>query len=389
MLNRQQSAARHRPAMAPPPIQTVGQPLRANVMGETMNSPLVQPTPPSQRDSPSATRSPAFPTQVTGPSTTDLQPRQQFAQQRSMQPMPQTAFQPQQPQQQQQQQRAHHRSMSGHTMSQPYSRRGMHVPVSQVQANYYPTSFQKHYDQLGKSTPIHPFQFLLGSSVRPRLNPLVQTRSMTLKLTCLTTLTATTWIQIASFPISGCRHRQEVAAEWQCKRLHQRLLPRQAMQGDKYHPSPSIMILCLMLTHLGCLRRCIFRTLLEDCRRREGDVVLSIPVYLCGLSFVRSFLICVCQKVFEHVSAGVMAGLNVQQSWRLRLVRIREMVLKALIYCEWIFQGARNGSGNQSPSSLSPPYFSCRYSFALIISSRPLPRRTGVTVTRSLLAVCT
>ncbi|KAK5938783.1 hypothetical protein PMZ80_008975 [Knufia obscura] len=147
MMNRQRSAARQRPAMAPPPIQTVGQ-TRANAMGDTVNSPLVQPTPPSQHSSPSTTRSPGFPMQGIASPSTDLQPRQQYPQQRKMQPMPQAAFQ--QPQQQQQQ-RSHSRSMSAHTMGQPYSRRSMHVPVSQTQANYYPTSFQKHYDQLGNT----------------------------------------------------------------------------------------------------------------------------------------------------------------------------------------------------------------------------------------------
>ena len=334
-MNRQQSAARQRPAMAPPPIQTVGQPPRANVLGETMNSPLVQPTPPSQLSSPSTTRSPGFSMQGMASPTADLQPRQQYPQQRQMRPLPHSTFQQQQ-QQQQQQQRAHNRSISTHAMGQPYSRRSMHIPASQAQANYYPTSFQKHYDQLGKSTPSHLFQFLSGGYVRPRLNPLVQTRSMTLKLTCLTTLTATTWIRTVSFPISGCRPNLEVVLEWEYKRLHQRLLPQQATQADSCPLCPSTMILCWMPTHLDCLHRCIFRILLGACHLKEGNFAmgaLSSPPQRSG---VFMSLFCICQEAIRQISGGVMEKLIVWRSWRSKILWKVSDTRKAanmLFYC--------------------------------------------------------
>ncbi|KAJ9651989.1 hypothetical protein H2198_008768 [Neophaeococcomyces mojaviensis] len=147
MLNRQQSV-RQRPVMAPPPIQTVNQAPRSSIMGDSLNSPNVQPTPPSQHSSPSTTRSPGFPLQGMTSPTADVQqrqPLQQFSQHRQVQPMPHNAFQ--------QQARQHNRSMSANTVGQSYRNSRMQAPAPQVQANYYPTSFQKHYDQLGKSTP--------------------------------------------------------------------------------------------------------------------------------------------------------------------------------------------------------------------------------------------
>jgi len=313
MLNRQQSAARQRPAMAPPPIQTVGQSPRLNVLGEPMNSPRGQPTPPSQRSSPSTTRSPGFPMQGMASPTTDLHPRHQYSQQRQMQPMPQGGFQ-------QQQQRGHNRSVSAHNMGQSYPRRSIHIPVSQTQANYYPTSFQKHYDQLGKSTPIHPFQFLLGSCVRPRLNPLVQTRSMTLKLICLTMSTATTWIQIASFQISDCRRKPEVALGLECKRHHQRQPLRQAMQVDRYPRIHSNMTPCLMQILLGFLHRCTFRILMVGFKLREGDVAPSISLGGPGRALVLILITYVYTKVVLLFSEGAMAGFKSNKGWWWRKV---------------------------------------------------------------------
>ena len=253
MLNRQHSR-QHRAQMAPPPIQTANQPSRASLIGETMNSPLGQPTPPSQRSSPSTTRSPGFPLQGLASPTAEMAPQQQFPRQRQMQPMPQ---------QFQQQQRAHNRSLSANTIGHPYSRRSMHVPISQTQTQYYPTSFQKHYDQLGKFSPFHPSHFLSGSCVRPRLSPLVQTRSMTLKLICLTTWTAMMWIQIASFQTSDC-HLKMADTDWVCKHLHLRQLQQLAMQAANCHLSLSTMIQCLMRIHLVLALLCIFRILLVD-----------------------------------------------------------------------------------------------------------------------------
>lgn len=257
--------------------------------------------------------------------TTDLQPRQQYPQQRQMQPMPQSAFQ-------QQQQRAHNRSMSAHSMGQPYPRRSMHVPVSQTQAAYYPTSFQKHYDQLGKSTPILPFQFLLGSFVRPRLNPLVQTRSMTLKLICLTTSTATMWIQIASFPISGCHRKQEAVLGWGCRRLHQRLLLRQAMQAVTCPLSLLITTLCLMQIRSDFQHRCISRIPMVGYSRREGDFALAAIPQNVERSIVRMAIRCIISKVVNLISEGVMAGFYFRMSVRAGLLKTRRTVVKALSY---------------------------------------------------------
>lgn len=252
MLNRQQSV-RQRPVMAPPPIQTVNQAPRSSIMGDSLNSPNVQPTPPSQHSSPSTTRSPGFPLQGMTSPTADVQqrqPLQQFSQHRQVQPMPHNAFQ--------QQARQHNRSMSANTVGQSYRNSRMQAPAPQVQANYYPTSFQKHYDQLGKSTPTFPLPQPSGSFVRPRLNPLVQTRSTTHKLICLTTSTATMWMLTASFQTSGCLHRLGCTRGWGCRPLHR---PRQAPRATpettypRYH---SIMTRCLMLIRSASAHLCTF-----------------------------------------------------------------------------------------------------------------------------------
>lgn len=260
MINRQQNAQR-RSQMAPPPIQTVNQPPRSNMMAEPVNSPLTQPTPPSQRSSPSTTRSPGYPLGGMASPTADMQPRQ-FPQQRQMQPMPQQfGHGPH---------RGHNRSMSAHTVGQPYPRRSMHIPMSQAQTPYYPTSFQKHYDQLGKSTSLHPFLLLLGSFVRPRLISFVQTRNMMHKLICWTTLTAKTLIQTASYRISGCRPKPAVMQELVCKPHLQQQPPRRAMRATPCPQFLSITILCSMQIHLGLAHQCTFRILTAACQTTEG-----------------------------------------------------------------------------------------------------------------------
>lgn len=261
-MNRQQNAQRQRPQMAPPPIQTVNQPPRSNMMGETVNSPLTQPTPPSQRSSPSTTRSPGYPLGGMGSPTADMQP-QRFPQQRQMQPIPQQFGQ--------QQHRMHNRSMSANTVGQPYPRRSMHVPMSQTQTQYYPTSFQKHYDQLGKSTPICPLLFLLGSFVRPRLNSFVQTRNTMHKLICWTTSMAKTLILTASYPISDCRHRLTVVLEWACKLHLQQRRPPRAMLAILCPRYLSITIPCLMQTRLVSVHLCISPILIAACQTIEGS----------------------------------------------------------------------------------------------------------------------
>ncbi|KAL2431573.1 hypothetical protein ABEF95_011607 [Exophiala dermatitidis] len=140
MLNRQQQA-RHRPAMAPP-IQT--------------------PTPPSQHSSPSNARSPGFALQggMASPAT-DIS-SQQSQQPQQNRPLPQPGSFPSQP-------RHPARQLSQSDSSQPYPPRTQ--PNHMMQDNYYPTSFQKHYSQLGKLTRVPCFFSCLWSFVRPRLNP--------------------------------------------------------------------------------------------------------------------------------------------------------------------------------------------------------------------------
>lgn len=264
MLNRQQSA-RQRPAMAPPPIQTVMQHPRSNLSAEQVNSPMGQPTPPSQRSSPSALRSPGYPLQGLASPVAEIQPRQQYSRQRQMPPLSQNTFHPQQ--------RTHNRSMSANTVGQPYPRRSMHVPVSQTQANYYPPSFQKHYDQLGKSTSPLPFPLLSGSFVRPRLIPLVQTRSTMHKPRCLTMIPKK-WIPIALFQtFDYLRHLGAITVEWTCKHLHPPQPARRVMLAITCRLCLSIMTRCLMLIHLDSAHRCIFQTHLVACNHHEGKIV--------------------------------------------------------------------------------------------------------------------
>lgn len=268
MLHRQQSA-RQRQAMAPPPIQTVNSP-RSSVTGEVINSPLIQPTPPSQRSSPSTTRSPGF--MPTGASPTDLPPRQQFHQRQMQLP----AFQ-------QQQQRAHNRSMSANTLGHGYSRRSMHMS-QQPQNNYYPTSFQKHYDQLGKFTSIAcPIPQLLSD---PGLI-LVQIKNMMHTSICLMMLMVTKWIRIASFPTFDFHHNREVIMVWLCKHhlLRRLQLPVMLVICLHYH---SITTLCLMLIHLDSVQACISLIHLEDFNKGGRPRIDGIKL-LCSIINMSAF----------------------------------------------------------------------------------------------------
>jgi len=148
MLNRQQQA-RHRPAMAPP-IQTVNSSSHIAGQRNFADSPTVQPTPPSQHSSPSTTRSPGFGLQggMTSPATEmTAQPPQQQQQGRplshSQQQQQQQSFAPQR--------RGPTRTVSNAGTSQGFLPRPQPNPT--LQDNYYPSSFQKHYSQLGKLTP--------------------------------------------------------------------------------------------------------------------------------------------------------------------------------------------------------------------------------------------
>jgi hypothetical protein len=147
MLNRQQG--RQRPIVAPP-LQTVNQSPHAGGSRNFGGSPAVQPTPPSQHSSPSTAKSPAFAMQggMASPNS-DFQP-QQGQQPHHARLLPGSRHQQFVPQQQ-----SHMRSLSASTASQPTSA-GRPQP-QHTGGNYYPPQFQKHYDQLGKSTSMNPF----------------------------------------------------------------------------------------------------------------------------------------------------------------------------------------------------------------------------------------
>ena len=156
MLNRQQQV-RQRPVAAPP-LQTVNPSSRVGGSGNFAGSPTGQPTPSSQHSSPSAARSPGFALQggMTSPAS-DLQA--QHAQQRSVPHTQHHSFPPQH--------RAHSRNLSSPVTSQPMT--GVRHPTSTApQSSYYPPSFQKHYDQLGKlsrsfsPSPVCGALFVLG-----------------------------------------------------------------------------------------------------------------------------------------------------------------------------------------------------------------------------------
>lgn len=170
--------------MAPPPlIQTVILSIHSPML-QCSHSQAVQPTPPSNHSSPNTVRSPGFSMPPTGVSPgSDIQPQRLAHPTQSSRPVQhiQPHIQP----------RPHQRSLSQNTQNTSNSNRHSFAGFSRQQAqmspaNFYPASFQKHYDQLGKSTPICSSTQLPGSFVRPRLIPFVQTRSTMHKSTCLT-----------------------------------------------------------------------------------------------------------------------------------------------------------------------------------------------------------
>jgi hypothetical protein len=152
MLSRQQQV-RQRPVA--PPLQTVNPPPSANRSRTFVSSPTVQPTPPSQHSSPSTARSPGFALQggMTSPAS-DLQ-----AQHPQQRPMHHAQFPPQH--------RSHLRNLSSPGTTQPMQSI-LHPTSAAPHSGYYPASFQKHYDQLGKLTrsfvpaPVCGTLFVLG-----------------------------------------------------------------------------------------------------------------------------------------------------------------------------------------------------------------------------------
>jgi len=150
MINRQQQSQRHR-MLAPPPLQTVDTMSHARRDGILANLPSLQPTPPSQHPSPPTARSPGHALQggMSSP-TSDLQAQHHQQQQRPLQPLQHDQFPPRP--------RPQNRTASSSGSSQPVlSPLRPQIPATS-QANYYPASFQKHYDQLGKlSRSLLPF----------------------------------------------------------------------------------------------------------------------------------------------------------------------------------------------------------------------------------------
>lgn len=135
---RQQQAQRN-PGMNAPPLQPATAVPQSQGQGAFSHSPTLQPTPPSQNLSPSASRSPHFALQggMTSP-VSDLQAQHQQQHQRA----PSS-----------QQQRSGFQQARSQIRSRPSSgivQQQQPPTLAQPSGNYYPASFQKHYDQLGK-----------------------------------------------------------------------------------------------------------------------------------------------------------------------------------------------------------------------------------------------
>ena len=151
-MNRHQQSRRH-PALVPPlqPVDPMSQAAREGVFS---SSPALQPTPPSQTSSPSTSKSPGFAMQggISSPPS-ELQAQHLQQHQRSQPPQQPRPFPPRQPFP-----RPRGGSVNATTTHQPLlSPTNSEAPPVIHQA-YYPPSFQKHYDQLGKLS--RSFSFL-------------------------------------------------------------------------------------------------------------------------------------------------------------------------------------------------------------------------------------
>jgi hypothetical protein len=154
-MNRHQQSRRH-PALIPPlqPVDPMSQAAREGVFS---SSPALQPTPPSQNSSPSTSKSPGFAMQggMSSPSS-ELQAQHLQHHQRPPPPQQPRSFPPRQPFPQ-----PRGGSVNAPTAHQPLlSPTNSEAPSVMHQA-YYPPSFQKHYDQLGKLS--RSFSFLCSS----------------------------------------------------------------------------------------------------------------------------------------------------------------------------------------------------------------------------------
>ena len=148
-MSRQQQARRNPTFM--PPLQPVNPTSQAAGQGVFSSSPSLQPTPPSQHSSPTASKSPNFAMQggMSSP-TSDLQAQHLQHHPAPLPPQRPDSFTPRPPLA---------RSQSGSVSASPANPPlGPQLSMQRaMQTHYYPTTFQKHYDQLGKlSRPFLP-----------------------------------------------------------------------------------------------------------------------------------------------------------------------------------------------------------------------------------------
>ena len=144
VMNRHQQSRRH-PGLVPP-LQSIDPMSQAAREGVFSSSPALQPTPPSQNSSPSTSKSPGFAMQggmSSPPSELQAQHLQQH--QRSQPPQQPRPFPPRQP----------FPRPRGGSVNAPAAHQPLLSPTNSeappvVHHAYYPPSFQKHYDQLGK-----------------------------------------------------------------------------------------------------------------------------------------------------------------------------------------------------------------------------------------------
>ena len=156
-INRQQQSGRI-PTFVPP-LQPVNPMTQAAGEGVFSSSPSLRPTPPSQTSSPSTSKSPGYAMQggVSSP-TSELQAQHQQHQQRPLPPQRPNTFPPQAPLA-----RLNPTGMTDVAVQQPLMSPAKPSVSSSMHHNYYPPSFQKHYDQLGKLSPSYFPSFLNGA----------------------------------------------------------------------------------------------------------------------------------------------------------------------------------------------------------------------------------
>lgn len=155
-LNRN-PAQTHKPGIAPKTEQpSMSQ--RPREGPYAVHSPHLQPTPPSHVSSPSNAKSPGFGLQgAMSPTGADFQ-----AQQQQQHARPQLLSQPRGFNQAHPQMGIPHSESMEPVTSQPMMPSGSAAMTSRMPSAYYPSPFQKHYDQLGKLTrtffPLFPME---------------------------------------------------------------------------------------------------------------------------------------------------------------------------------------------------------------------------------------